>query len=206
MANPAGKKRAVRSATPEVGSRIRAIRERSRLSLRALAERCGLSVNAISLIERGENSPTVSSLHLLSRALGVPIVEFFQEVNDSSVVHTPRDLRVLYRRRGVVMEGLGLGLAGQQLQPFLIALEPGHGNNEAVTHPGQEFVHCLKGRIEYHVGSDTFRLGPGDSLLLDAARPHHFRNTSSAPARILVVFQTAMETEGELGRLRHMDA
>jgi transcriptional regulator with XRE-family HTH domain len=38
----------------DVGTRIREIREERRLSLRALAERCGLSVNAISRIERGE--------------------------------------------------------------------------------------------------------------------------------------------------------
>ncbi len=49
-----------KQAEPNVGQRIRTIRERQRLSLRALAERSGLSFNAISLIERGENSPTVS--------------------------------------------------------------------------------------------------------------------------------------------------
>ena len=48
---------------PNVGQRIRTIREAQGHSLRALAERSGLSLNAISLIERGENSPTVSSLH-----------------------------------------------------------------------------------------------------------------------------------------------
>lgn len=64
-------------ANLNVGQRIRRLREQRQLSLRALARLCGLSTNAISLIERGENSPTVSSLHALATALGVSITDFF---------------------------------------------------------------------------------------------------------------------------------
>lgn len=39
---------------PNIGARIRALREEQRHSLRSLAELCGLSFNAISRIERGE--------------------------------------------------------------------------------------------------------------------------------------------------------
>jgi transcriptional regulator with XRE-family HTH domain len=192
----------MKAAAPNVGASIRAIRENKGLSLRALAERCGLSVNAISLIERGENSPTVSSLHLLAGALAVPITEFFQDESRLSAVHTRHDRRLLYRRSGVAMESLGLGLRDQQLQPFLITVEPGCGNTDPVSHPGQEFVHCLDGEIQYRLDAETYSLGAGDSLLLDAGRPHSFRNVGAAQATILVVFQSAENPE--LGRERHM--
>ena len=55
-----------------VGQCIRELRTKKSLSLRALAELSNLSTNAISLIERGDNSPTVSSLHSLATALNVP--------------------------------------------------------------------------------------------------------------------------------------
>ena len=74
------------TSKPNVGQQIRAIREKQEFSLRALAERCGLSVNAVSLIERGENSPTVSSLHLLATALDVPITDFFREEHEQTIV------------------------------------------------------------------------------------------------------------------------
>ena len=191
-----------RSTDPNVGAKIRAVREAKGLSLRALAECCGLSVNAISLIERAENSPTVSSLHLLAKALAVPITEFFQDESDLLAVHTPSDRRLLYQRAGIVMESLGIGLQDQQLQPFLIKVGPGCGNTEPVTHPGQEFVHCLDGEVEYRLGSEVYRLRPGDSLLLDAARPHSFGNATDLPATILVVFHSA--AHADLGRERHM--
>ena len=191
-------------AAPNVGLRIRAIREQRRLSLRALAERCNLSVNAISLIERGENSPTVSSLHLLATALGVSITDFFQEDDERSTVFVRRDQRLAYQKSGVAMESLGYGLRNQQLEPFLITVEPGAGNDEPITHPGQEFVHCLQGEVEYQVGGERYRLQAGDSLLLEAVRPHYFRNTAQAPATILVIFQTAESSH--LARQRHLEA
>ena len=188
---------------PDVGSRIRALREARGLSLRALADRCRLSVNAISLIERGENSPTVSSLHLLAGSLGVPITEFFQEVDEHSAVYTRSDRRLGHDKNGILMESLGIGLRNQQLQPFLITIEAGGGSDESVTHPGQEFVHCLEGEIEYHVDDELYRLGPGDSLLLEATRPHFFRNTTSGRVIFLVVFQAIGDVD--IGRQRHLE-
>ena len=71
-----------------VGQNIRELRTKRKLSLRALAELSGLSTNAISLIERGDNSPTVSSLHSLATALGVPVTAFFEQHTDGLVIHT----------------------------------------------------------------------------------------------------------------------
>ena len=71
---------------PNVGQTIRKLRNERRLSLRDLAERCGLSITAISKIERGENSPTVASLHQLADGLGLHIADFFrQEIHQFSV-------------------------------------------------------------------------------------------------------------------------
>jgi transcriptional regulator with XRE-family HTH domain len=192
------------SSQPDVGSRIRALREARGLSLRALADQCRLSVNAISLIERGENSPTVSSLHLLAGALGVPITEFFQEVEEQSAVYVARGGRLGHNKNGILMESLGIGLRNQQLEPFLISVEPGAGSDESVTHPGQEFVHCLEGEVEYHVDDELYRLKPGDSLLLEATSPHFFLNTAAVRATFLVIFQAT--GNADIGRQRHLEA
>ena len=91
----------------KVGQRIRAIREQRGLSLRALAELCGLSTNAISLIERGENSPTVSSLHLLATALEVPITDFFESEQEQSAVLVRPGHRLISHADGIRLESSG---------------------------------------------------------------------------------------------------
>lgn len=189
---------------PNVGPRIRAIREQRGFSLRALAERCNLSINAISLIERGENSPTVSSLHMLATALRVKITDFFEDSHENAVVYVRRDQRLATRGNGLLMESLGIGLHHQQLEPFMVTVEPGtQDSGESISHPGQEFVCCLEGSILYRVGEQTYALEAGDSLLFEATQPHHFQNVGDIPVRMLLVFQAA---EGShLARQRHLE-
>ena len=61
--------------TSHLARRVHALREASGLSLDALAERSGVSRSAISLIERGQSSPTAVVLDKLAAALGAPVME-----------------------------------------------------------------------------------------------------------------------------------
>jgi len=182
------------NSIPKVGLRLRSLRDQQGLSLRALAEKCGLSINAISQIERGENSPTVSTLHRLATALNVHITDFFQEEARQMIVFVKRNLGLRSQSDGVVMESLGIGLFNQQLEPFLMKIEPGKTNvDDPVSHPGEEFVHCLEGEVEYRVGDRIFQLEWGDSLLFDATQPHAYCNKSQKSVSILMVFQTSQD-------------
>ena len=109
----------------DVGGRIREIRGERQLSLRALAERCGLSVNAISRIERGGSSPTVSSLLRLATSLGVHITDLFRTGPEQSTILVRRNRRPRSRGDGTLMESLGIGLPRQILEPFLMTIEAG---------------------------------------------------------------------------------
>lgn len=185
-----------------VGRRMRTLREQSGLSLRALAEACDLSVNAISMIERGESSPRVSSLHLLAQALNVRITEFFESEDRCSVVFVRKNERPRTGSDGLSLESVGSGIRNQQLEPFVVTVAARGNSGETIEHPGEEFVHCLRGSLEYLVAGETFSLEAGDSLLFDATQPHSFRNTGDEDAEILLVLQAADGTG--IGTARHM--
>ena len=179
---------------PPVGLQIREIRTSQGLSIRALAKLCGMSANAISLIERGLNSPTVSSLHRLSSALNVPITDFFSVDTQQTTVYVKKDQGVRYRNGEVELESLGIGLPNQQLEPFRLTIEPQSETlGEPISHPGQEFVFCLEGELEYFVYDEVFILRDGDSLLLEATHPHGWRNSTQVPVKILMIFQAAQD-------------
>jgi transcriptional regulator with XRE-family HTH domain len=179
----------VSQAEPKVGERIRTLREQQGYSLRALATLSGLSINAISLIERGANSPTVSSLQLLATALEVPITEFFSETQNQTAVFVTPSERLRSQVDGITMESLGIGLRNQQIDPFLLKVAPGKGSmDRPVSHPGEEFVYCLEGTIEYGVGGRIYNLEPGYSLLFEATMPHCFYNRQETPALLLTIF------------------
>jgi transcriptional regulator with XRE-family HTH domain len=173
-----------------VGQRIRELRNERGLSLRALAELSGLSTNAISLIERGDNSPTVSSLHSLANALVVPITAFFEQNGDGQVIHLKKNRRPTSETAGVRMENLGSGLPKQQIEPFLMTIEPGGSSTSSqITHAGEEFVFVLSGTLICMISDQEHRLEKGDSLLFLASQPHIYQNKTSKPAQILIVFQ-----------------
>ncbi len=131
-----------------VGLRIKELRTTQGLSLRALAEQSKLSTNAISLIERGVNSPTVSSLHSLAKALAVPITAFFEQQGNGQVIHLKKEQRPRSETAGVRMENLGSGLPNQQIEPFLMSIEPGGSSTSSqITHSGEELVYVLKGHL-----------------------------------------------------------
>jgi transcriptional regulator with XRE-family HTH domain len=181
-----------REEIPDVGRRVRTLRERKGFSLRALARRSGLSLNAISLIERGVNSPTVSSLHLLANALNVPITDFFQDRTQQAVIFLKPDERPQTRAKGISLESLGSGLRNQQGEPFWVTVEPGAGNiDQPITHAGEEFVLCLQGTVDYQIGEQVYALEKGCSLLFKAMLPHGFSNNGNELATLLMVLHTA---------------
>ena len=173
-----------------VGRCIKKLRTKRGLSLRALSGLSNLSTNAISLMERGGNSPTVSSLHSLATALGVPITAFFEQSGDGQVIHLKKDCRPRSETAGVSMENLGSGLPNQQIEPFLMTIEPGGSSTSSqITHSGEEFVYVLSGDLMCLINQQQYHLEEGDSLLFLASQPHIYRNQSSQASQILIVFQ-----------------
>ena len=185
-----------RPAEPAVGQRVRDLRRRQGLTQRALAQACDLSANAIGLIERGESSPSVSTLHRLALALEVPIAELFTETEAQTVVLTKSGQRSQAHRDQIQMENLAEGLSEQCMEPFLVTLQPGAGTGaDPVVHLGEEFVFCLEGEIEYRVAGKAYQLEAGDSLMFQANQPHCWCNSDEAPARLLLVFHAAEESQ-----------
>jgi transcriptional regulator with XRE-family HTH domain len=176
---------------PEIGPRLRALRGRRGLSLRALAGLCGLSANTISLVERGKTSPSVATLHRLATALSVTMTFFFEEEEQREVVFVRADRRARTRSDSVIMENLGSGLRNQTMEPLLVLLQPGAGSgDEPIVHLGHEFVFCIEGEIEYRIRDDKYLLNAGDSLIFEAHLPHRWRNAGDSLSAILLILET----------------
>jgi transcriptional regulator with XRE-family HTH domain len=176
--------------SPNVGSRLRELREQRDLSVRALAQTCQVSANTVSLIERGLSSPCVDTLQRLAQGLGVPITSFFERRQPPALLVLTRSAeRMQSRCPGMTIEHLSSGLADYAFASFLITMEPGINTGAAtIEHSGAEWVYCLEGAVEYEVEGQEYRLVPGDDLLFDASLPHRWRNPGPAQARMLLIF------------------
>ena len=175
-----------------IASRVRQLRADRGLALDALAESSGVSRSMISLIERGESSPTAVVLEKLATGLGVPLAALF---NAPAAPPDPmsrrkdqvewRDPASGYLRRNVSPAGFPSPL--HLVEVFFpagarVAYET--GARPGVTH---QQIWVLQGEIEITLDGTRHRLGTGDCLAMVLDRPITYRNRTSKPARYAVV-------------------
>ncbi|MFO0584721.1 MAG: helix-turn-helix transcriptional regulator [Anaeromyxobacteraceae bacterium] len=51
---------------------VRRLRAKKKLSQKALADKIGISVSYVSMLERGQRSPPLETIEKMAKALGVP--------------------------------------------------------------------------------------------------------------------------------------
>ena len=180
-----------------VGSRLRSLREDRNMSIRGLARKSGLSANALSMIERGKTSPSVSTLYKLADALDLPITTFFgEEIERNAVVFIKADERPRVPFQRGVWEGLGGENFVGRMEPFVLTLESGANSGmHTMVHTGHEFVFCLRGQLEYQVEDEFFMLDPGDSLIFSAHLRHRWRNAGGTVCNALFLLSGFAEGE-----------
>jgi len=182
----------VQSLNDRIAQRVRDLRASSGLSLDALATHCGISRSMISLIERGESSPTAVLLEKLASGLGVPLAALFDAPQPSAspvarAVDQPswRDPHSGYVRRNVSPSGVGSQIQIVEVMfPAKARVSYETGPREPVMH---QQVWVLSGAIDITVGDERHALATGDCLAMVLDKPIMFHNPHKAAARYAVV-------------------
>jgi transcriptional regulator with XRE-family HTH domain len=180
---------------PEVGSRVRALREHMGLSLRDLAERSGVSAQMLSQVERGDTSPTLALATRIASGLELSLSQLLRldEGDTLAVVRADERRRGGAGARGHAYEVLTPPLPGQRAEVSMHTLAPSAGTagpGDPPRHePGsRETAVTLRGRLRLVCDGAACDLDEGDAVTFDADLPHHFENPSpEAEAQFLAV-------------------
>ena len=180
-----------------IARRLRELRDAQGFSLEALAERSQVSRSAISLIERGQSSPTAAVLDRLSSALGVTLASLFED--SASPVAEPSPMARAAEQpewtdpgSGYVRRNLSPA-ARSPIQLVEVHFPPGQrvaydtGARDAEIH---QQLWVIDGTMEVTVGDTHWRLDAGDCLAMQLDRPIVFHNPTKRPARYLVALTT----------------
>jgi len=175
-----------------VGRRVRALRLERNLSLAELAAKAGVSIGALSQIERGLSSLRVKVIWPLAAALDIEpsalITDGTDAGNDLYCVRADKR-----RQLPVKSEGIAKALLsppGATLTGLLVTVEADGGTAEAYAHVGHEFGYVLAGEVELVVDSTKYVLKAGDSFAFKSTLLHAFRNPGTEPCQILWVNTT----------------
>ena len=182
-----------------IALRVRQLRAQAGLSLEALAGCSGVSRSMLSLIERGESSPTAVLLERVATGLGVPLAELFQPpvAQPAHPLCRAADQPV-WTDPGSGYQRRNLTPAGWQQPLQLVAVDFPAGarvayETAARTPAVQQQVWLLQGQLQITVGADQHRLAPGDCLAMRLDQPTAFHNPGATPAHYLVALATLPE-------------
>jgi transcriptional regulator with XRE-family HTH domain len=173
----------------DLGARLRYLRQRHQLTMRELAEKSGLSINTLSMIENCKTSPSISTIQQISQALDIPLVSFFEtRPARKRVVYVRQEERPKVNLGSTLLEHLGKELVDSDIQPFVVTLEPGvKSGKKPIIHTGHEFVYCLSGQIQYTIDDKNYLMNPGDSLVFESPLSHHWQNMSKQVSQFILV-------------------
>lgn len=191
-ANDEASEQAPSEADVRLGRRLRALRLERKLGITEVAQRAGISVGALSQIERGISSLRVRVLWPLAAALGIEphslLADNQETAGDLYVVRNAGRKEVPVRSEGMRKELLSP--PGSVLTGLLVHVEPGGGTGESYSHAGYEFGLVKKGQVELTIDSVVYLLKTGDSFAFKSTLKHSFRNRGKDRCEIVWINTT----------------
>jgi len=177
-----------------IARRLSELRSAKGLTLAALSGRSGVSRSNISLIERGESSPTATVLDKLTCALGVPLASLFEEPSDA-----PSPLARIEDQR--IWTDPASGYVRRNLSPLVYSpiqmVEVNFPAGQRVAYETStrsvdihQQVWIIEGAMELSIGETRWCLNTGDCLSMQLDKPITYHNPTDRPARYLVALVT----------------
>ncbi|MEU9264651.1 XRE family transcriptional regulator [Streptomyces sp. NPDC048251] len=172
-------------ALPAVAPQLRALRRRTALTLEAAARAAGLSAAHLSRLETGQRQPSLPMLLALARIYGTTVSELLGE--------TSADRDAVVRAAAMEPTRAGgwtywqAGASGRGMQALRVHVPYGSQGDVVRVHPGEEWLHVLRGRLRLRLGDTTELLGPGDSAHFDSLTPHRIAAQDADGVELLFV-------------------
>ncbi len=179
-----------------IAARVRGLRSSLRLSLDALEQLSGVSRSMISLVERGESSPTAVVLEKLASGLGVALPELFDPPSGVKCAATGpvsrrrdqtewKDPASGYVRRDVSPYGVPQPMRIVEVR-FPAGQRVAFDNARRDAHLHQQ-IWILAGSLNVTVGRKRHTLNLGDCLAMRLDQPVMFHNPTRKATRYAVV-------------------
>lgn len=171
--------------TLRIGPPMRASRQKAGMTLQDVARLAGVSIGYLSLIERDQATPTLTTLDRIAQALGVGLDRFVVRPEPVECV-----TRAAERQRFQVgsdllgYERVSAQFPGSELSSYVLTFAPGY-HAEAVDHAGEEHVYVLSGAMELRLDGKLLHLTAGDSVHYPSTRAHALANPYETVAQVL---------------------
>ena len=187
--------RAALDINGRIANRVRTLRAEQGMTLDALAAKCDVSRSMLSLVERGESSPTAVVLEKIATGLGVALASLFEDSTAPAEPVSHRADRTPWRdpQSGYIRRNISPANFPSPIQIVDVELPAGArvayetGAREVSIH---QQIWVREGTIEVAVGKVAHRLDEDDCLAMSLTEPVAFHNPTRRVARYIVVISS----------------
>jgi quercetin dioxygenase-like cupin family protein len=172
-----------------IGRHVGRLRRRAGLTTRALGRQTGFSASFISQLERGQVSPSISSMQKIAAALGVSLGEFFTSAGEGAtgtIVRMAQRTRFASGWSHSSLESTGIS---RRLEATVVHIAPG---GRSGPHPyghdtAEDYAFVLKGPVVLQLGPDRHVLRTGDAVSFLPGELRLWENGGRGAARLLFI-------------------
>jgi transcriptional regulator with XRE-family HTH domain len=186
-----------RYQTEHVGTRIRDLRLRRKLTISRLAELSNVPGSTISKIENGQLRPSlVHAINLasaLQENLGFLVEGFRAQPRSLSIVRAKERNTIHYADMGLTLQDLSGSFYSGVLEARFGILSPdAHSGLGFMRHSSEELCYVIAGAMRYQVCDQTYDLAAGDFIQIRSMVDHSWENAHRRETRVIWVFSDTL--------------
>ena len=174
-----------------IADRLRGMRDVLGISVEDAAASCATSIAQYEEIESGKVDIPVSILHRMAMRLNLDLTTLLtgEEPHMHSYTLTRKDKGIsVERQKAYKYQALAGNYLNRKGDPFIVVVEPKAESTVSFnTHPGQEFIFLLEGKLKFFIGIREMILEPGDSIYFDSGLPHGMHAIENETAKFLAI-------------------
>lgn len=161
-----------------IGKRLKKTRQNRNMTLDELAEVTGVSKPMLGQIERGQSSPTVTTLWKIATGMKIPFSSFLQEQGAEYTVVDLQERDVLIEENGAMKVYTLFAFDPiRSCEAFYIEFESGCKHMSDKHNDGvEEYIFVIHGKLDMVLNGTEITLGERQAVRFEANIPHSYMN------------------------------
>ncbi|GLF89587.1 transcriptional regulator [Bacillus safensis] len=178
-----------------ISKNVRLLRDQKKLSLEKMAELTGVSKTMIGQIERGESTPTITTLWKIANGLKVSFSELIYAPQPEIKVVRKEKAQVLTEDDGRYRVYTTFPFDDRgKFEMYRVEIDRG-GSLRANEHIGgtEELITVFEGVLDLSIGDEQYTLKAGDSIRFKADRTHTYKQSGEQMVRMQMILYYPQE-------------
>lgn len=172
-----------------LANNLKMLREQRKLSLDKVAEMTGISKTMLGQIERGESSPSITTVWKIANGLKLSFSSLINEPHSGTVVVSREEVQALVEDNGRIRIFPYFPYEdGRRFEMYSLEMEHGgYLSAEAHIEGTEEFITVFDGEVTIRVDHEEYTVKQGESIRFKADKPHVYHNSGNTLNRLSMV-------------------